>query len=421
MKAKNRKVKRMTAIFMAAAMSMTLLAGCGGKTLTEEELSFCQTDIGTLTAPDHVKIVGLGESSHGASEYQQMKAEVFKALVKNNGCRTFVIEGDFGGGLKVDAYIHGGEGTAQEAVAELGFGIYRTKELAELADWMRSYNAEAAEGRDLHFYGMDMQRYDNNKEYLFSVLDEAAPELSEEYKEIFSRLTDDNRYVLDNSVLEQAQTDALALLKAMDEKEEEITAVSGERDFAFARECANSIYESSELCASGTDYNSLRDGHMAEKVEWFVSQGDGSLIFINGHNGHIGKSSVSSYTCLGAHLTEAYGDGYFAIGTDAAATRFNSQKDSGGFEVMEVKNKNDLNRQLDKLQGDYYYLDFSEVSEDSGWQEILNSSQKITSLNVGIAGWQKISKMFYTQAVVPSADFDGMIVFREVSPTAIVD
>ena len=79
MKAKNRKVKRMTAIFMAAAMSMTLLAGCGGKSLTEEELSFCQTDIGTLTAPDHVKIVGLGESSHGASEYQQMKAEVFKA------------------------------------------------------------------------------------------------------------------------------------------------------------------------------------------------------------------------------------------------------------------------------------------------------------------------------------------------------
>ena len=83
---------------------------------------------------------------------------------------------------------------------------------------MRSYNAEAAEGRDLHFYGMDMQRYDNNKEYLFSVLDEAAPELSEEYKEIFSQLTDDNRYVLDNSALEQAQTDALALLKAMDEK-----------------------------------------------------------------------------------------------------------------------------------------------------------------------------------------------------------
>lgn len=50
---------------------------------------------------------------------------------------------------------------------------------------------------------------------------------------------------------------------------------------------------------------------MAEKVEWFVSQGDGSLIFINGHNGHIGKSSVSGYTCLGARLTEAYGGWLF--------------------------------------------------------------------------------------------------------------
>ena len=57
-------------------------------------------------------------------------------------------------------------------------------------------------------------------------------------KRYFPQLTDDNRYVLDNSALEQAQTDALALLKAMDEKEEEITAVSGKRDFAFARECA---------------------------------------------------------------------------------------------------------------------------------------------------------------------------------------
>ena len=144
-----------------------------------------------------------------------------------------------------------------------------------------------------------MQRYDNNKEYLFSVLDEAAPELSEEYKEIFSRLTDDNRYVLDNSALEQAQTDALALLKAMDEKEEEITAVSGKRDFAFARECANSIYDPAS-CVPAERTTILRDGHMAEKVVWFVSQGDGSLIFINGHNGHIGKSSVSGYTCLGA-------------------------------------------------------------------------------------------------------------------------
>lgn len=413
--------KHMTAIVTTAALCAALLAGCGGKPLPQESLSACRTDISALTVPETVQIAGLGESSHGVKEYHQMKAEVFKALVQNNGCRTFVIEGDFGGGLKVDAYIHGGEGTAQEAVAELGFGIYRTQELAGLTDWMRSYNEQAQEGQDLHFYGMDMQRYDNNKEYLFSVLEEADPALSEQYRAAFSELTDEKRSLLEDAVLKQGQTDAGALLEAMDEREEAITAVSGKRAFAFARECANSILESSELCASGTDYNTLRDSHMAEKVDWFVNQGDGSLIFINGHNGHIGKSSVSGYPCLGELLAGTYGGGYFAIGTDSAVTRFNSQNNSGGFSVMEVKNTNDLNLQLDGLDSDFYYLDFSEVAEDEGWQEILNASGKITSLNVGIEGWQKLSRMFYTQAVVPSRSFDGMIVFREVSPSTLFE
>ncbi len=34
-----------------------------------------------LSLPDHVKIVGLGEASHGVREYQKMKLDVFKALV----------------------------------------------------------------------------------------------------------------------------------------------------------------------------------------------------------------------------------------------------------------------------------------------------------------------------------------------------
>lgn len=78
-------------------------------------MALAQTDMGTITVPDDVLVVGLGEASHGVKEYQEMKAEVFQALVQNKGCRTFVIETDFGSALKVDAYIHGGEGTAGEA------------------------------------------------------------------------------------------------------------------------------------------------------------------------------------------------------------------------------------------------------------------------------------------------------------------
>ena len=66
--------------------------------------------------------------------------ENIKQMVKNNGVRAFALEGDYGGCEQVNRYIHGGEGTAQEAAAAIGFSIYRTEEMAELISYMRQYN-----------------------------------------------------------------------------------------------------------------------------------------------------------------------------------------------------------------------------------------------------------------------------------------
>ena len=55
--------------------------------------------------------------------------------------------------------------------------------MADLVEWMLSYNETVPPEDALHFYGMDVQRFDNNKEYLFSVLSQTVPELSAEYTE----------------------------------------------------------------------------------------------------------------------------------------------------------------------------------------------------------------------------------------------
>ncbi|MDR2939518.1 MAG: erythromycin esterase family protein [Clostridiales bacterium] len=372
-----------------------------------------------IKMPQNVKIVGLGESSHGVKEYHQMKLEVFQALVKNNGCRIFIIEGDFGGALKVDAYIHGSEGTAEEVVSEIGFAIYRTQEMADLVEWMRKYNETAPSGKDLHFYGMDMQRYDNNKEYLFSVLDKSAPDISAKYKAAFAGLTDASLASLSAEALNKAKAGALSLSKDMALAESKIVAQSGQEAFDFALECANTIYECSELIGSNNAYSTIRDKNMAAKVDWFL-QHSGGMVFINGHNGHIGKTSVSGYTCLGELLKNKYGENYFAIGTDASSTNFNSQNDNGSFTKMGVNNTNALSAQLNGVASNYYYLDFTKLMADETWQPILSNKQTITSLNVGIYSWQKLSKAFYTQTITPKDEFNGMIVFKQVSPTTLI-
>ncbi len=418
------KLKKFFSACLASMTCLALVTGCGSVASSvpsvSADLSYTQAGSETILLSSKVQVVGLGEASHGVAQYHQMKADIFKALVNNNGCRTFIIEGDFGGALKVDDYINGGDGSAEEAVGEIGFAIYRTREMADLAEWMRSYNETVSAEEALHFYGMDVQRFDNNKEYLFSVLGQSAPELSAEYTEAFEKLTDENRNSLDADTLSSAREAASGLIDKMDAAEADIAAVSGKYAFDFARECANTIYAYCEL-QSSNDYNTTRDQYMYEKVEWFLQHGDGSVLFINGHNGHIGKTSVAGYTCLGELLSKNLENGYYAVGTDAQKTEFNSQKDDGGFEVVEVTNANDLNSQLVDSDANQYFIDFVSAQSDETWNQILSSKQTLTTLNVSLSGMQKMIKSAYTTTIIPQSTFDGMIVFRSVTPSTIIN
>ena len=394
---------------------MAVMTGCG-KDTAGVDMELAQIDVGAITVPEDVLVVGLGEASHGVKEYQEMKAKVFQALVAHNGCRTFVIEGDFGGALKVDDYIHGGEGTAKEAAAQIGFRIYRTEEMEAFIEWMRAYNETATEGADLHFYGMDMQWADSSKEYVFRVLEQVSPDSSAKYREALAFLNDDEMYDISAEAFEQGLSVAEGLIQEVDSAEGSIVEMFGNETFAFARECACSIYNCCDIRKSDRAYNTVRDSHMAEKVQWFIEHGDGSVIFINGHNGHIGKVNSTSYDCLGKLLTQQLGDGYFAIGTDAEVTSFNSQTDDG-FEELRVENQNALTVLAANAKQDFYYIDFETAAADNGWNNIISEKQRMTSLNVTVV---TTMKAFYTIQAVPGDLFDAMIVFGEVSPTTLV-
>lgn len=414
------RLKSAFCLCLLIVVCLALFTGCGNTAASASaDLSYTQADIGSISVSSDVQVVGLGEASHGVAQYHQMKADVFKALVKNNGCRTFIIEGDFGGALKVDQYINGGSGTAEEAVAEIGFAIYRTKEMVDLVNWMHSYNEAVPQEEALHFYGMDVQRFDNNKEYLFSIISQTFPDLSAEYSEALAQLTDEKRTSLDETTLNSAKASISELIDKLSAVENSIVGSLGQSAFDFAKECAKTMYACCEVQLSD-NYNATRDQYMYEKVEWFLQHGDGSVLFINGHNGHISESSVAGYTCLGALLSDNLGSGYYSIGTDAQKTQFNSQMNNGEFEMMEVYNSNDLNNQLDGAATGLYFIDFASAALDETWKKILSSKQTITTLNVGLSGMQKMIKSAYIVTIIPQVAFDGMIVFQAVTPSTII-
>ena len=409
--------RKISLISLCLCVSMFLL-GCKS-TVIKADTKPLITDISTICVPEKVKVVGLGEASHGNREFQELKFEVFKALVKNNGCKVFAIEGDFGGSAKVNQYIHHGDGTAKEAVAEIGFMIYRTQEMADLVQWMHDYNETCKKGEDLRFYGFDMQRYDNNKELLFDYLNQVDVALSQNYQKKLAELTDDTMYSLSAKSKKAAEKNIKALIKKMKAGKKDYIkkgSKNREKEFEFALECAQCILENTKLRSENAGYNNTRDAFMKNKVDWISQYENGKMVFINGHNGHIEKSSAVNYTCMGSLLAKEYGNAYFAIGTDTYETEFNAMSGDEN-KVFSVKNENDFTAQFDGVDGNLYYVDFSKVKEDSNWIKILNTKQDMIMLNAEFASWQKLSKKFYTLTITPIKAYDGVLVVKSATPS----
>lgn len=138
MKDMNSKKKKKTAIrkiVILCIFAVMILGGAifsrfggfgTGKSADPEEFAIYAGRISEITVPESTRIIALGEATHGNREFQQLKLNVFQTMVEQYGVRAFALEGDYGGCEMVNRYIHGGGGTAKEAVAAIGFAIYKT-------------------------------------------------------------------------------------------------------------------------------------------------------------------------------------------------------------------------------------------------------------------------------------------------------
>ena len=104
---KNKKTRRfkiryivfgLLGVMALAALVFMRFGGFGtGENVNPEEFLAYAEPVENITVPESAKIIALGEATHGNAEFQQLKLEVFKLMVKNNGVRAFALEGDYGG------------------------------------------------------------------------------------------------------------------------------------------------------------------------------------------------------------------------------------------------------------------------------------------------------------------------------------
>ncbi|MFG3345852.1 erythromycin esterase family protein [Streptomyces sp. NPDC048018] len=102
------------------------------------------------------RLLALGEPTHGEDTLLDVRNELFRQLVAQEGYRTIAIESDCLMGLVVDDYVTSGTGTLDEAM-ERGFshGWGASSANRELVRWMRAYNEGRPAPERVRFAGFD--------------------------------------------------------------------------------------------------------------------------------------------------------------------------------------------------------------------------------------------------------------------------
>ncbi len=387
------------------------------KPIDTEEFAKCAGNISDITIPDSVRIIALGEATHGNAEFQQLKLDVFKLMVEKYGVRAFALEGDYGGCEAVNRYIHGGSGTAQKAAAAIGFPIYRTKEMAQLIDWMRKYNSTAKEGEDLRFYGFDMQLYEYNYKYLL----EAAKTFAVPTVEL-EKLWDKSEgkysasFTADQKakVIEKVKQDLLQL--------NDSTAAQAVH---FADVLLQNIAVG-KVMDDMLNGNALRDSLMFVNTHWIMEQEEArgnECIFISGHNGHIQR--VHDYgkagKAMGALLSDELGKAYFAIGTDFYKARVSLPKGKSGKRRNHTFFSKDPLAEAAKQCGyEICWLDFSRIPDGTTLKHQITDYTWMGDVGEGYSPLMAVLPQSYRDWVSPKSLYDGVILVSEVQPIAVL-
>lgn len=282
-------------------------------------------DLQPLSYLGNSRIVGLGEATHGTKEFFQLKHRIFRYLVENHNYKIFGFESDLGESIYFDRYVCSGQGDINVLMNTImHFWTWRTEEVKDLLEWMRTYNEGKTEEEKIHFIGLDCQFMTYQPALLLDYFNRVKPEFIDEIEPTLNMISAMNNTSL-ASVLDyytnmdvsrkQEISDSLdTVLTKLDEIESELISKSSHFEYRYIRRLVRNMQQVNDVIFASTHNNTgvnYRDKYMAENAVWLSALfGESTKIAVWAHNLHVG----SKYSSMGYHLRRELDDLYQIVG-----------------------------------------------------------------------------------------------------------
>lgn len=255
------------------------------------------------------RLVLLGESSHGTSEYYTWRAAISKRLIAEKGFDFIAVEGDWPSCYAVNRYVKGlpdAAETAEEALRSFRRWprwMWANEETRELAEWLAQHNANVASEKRVGFFGLDLYSLPESVNAVLDYKQRVNPELAREARQQYlclMRFLNDPieyaRHVAQSGPDCSAQVRAvLALLREHSEtlQQQDPKAYFDAKQNALLVKNAERHYRA--MADARMNSWNERVGHMHQTLRRLLERhGPQSRGIVWAHNTHIGDARATS-------------------------------------------------------------------------------------------------------------------------------
>lgn len=314
------------------------------------------------------KVVALGESTHGSSEIYKMKDRLIRYLAENENFDIFSIEAQMQQSYLVENYTNGNS-TLKEAMRNLGYWTWKTKEMASLLNWMKDFNKDK---KKISFTGFDMQSVSEPIKQLRATFKDDK-ELQNKFDKLSLKIQEfleENKNVRRNYILTDDQS--ITIYPILSEIKSKITSANNLTE--SEKKWQNQNLRIIEQILEKTMIS--RDKFMAENFMWIKDNNPNSKFIVWAHNGHINKDKLR----MGGFLDEKLKNNYITFGFAFFDGTYKamSNKDLGNV-TAQTPYLGTYEYWLNSLNEPYFILDIKKMKEDKDLKYLLTDFELRTT------------------------------------------
>lgn len=260
---------------------------------------------------DNVRVVMIGEATHGTHDFYFHRAEITKRLITEKGFTFVAAEADFPDAYRVNQYVkqkNTHDKSAEEALRDFTRfprWMWRNVVVVDFAEWLKNWNDNASQ--KVGFYGLDLYSLQKSRQKVIEYLERVDPErakIAKKQYSCFDKYSNDMSmygYITGLQLGDSCEKGCIAVLKTLLEnqfKYIQANGVDAEDRFFYAKMNAIVVKNAEEyyrkMFHGGSTTWNIRDQHMLTTLIHLMERSPNSKAVIWAHNSHLGDASQTA-------------------------------------------------------------------------------------------------------------------------------